>query len=56
MAKQETTRLVARSIKASDADWNHWANLAAAAGLPLTTWIKQLIRREELRIARRQKL
>jgi hypothetical protein len=59
MVKQKQSaddnRLPPRSIRVSEEDWKRWQALAERDSLPLSTWIKQVIKREERRIERRDK-
>ena len=55
MSDKQDNKLIARSFKVGQADWDRWQALAKAEGLPLSTWIKLLIRQEERRILRRDK-
>lgn len=38
-------KLIARSVKVSNADWLEWNKAAAAEGMGVSAWVRQLARR-----------
>jgi hypothetical protein len=53
-SEDEPDKLRPRSIKVSQEDWQTWGEAAKSEGLPLSTWIKQVIRRELRRMKQRE--
>lgn len=55
-SKAAGTRLVPRSLKVSDEQWQQWQAAAAAAGVPVSAWLKVLAGREIKRLKSRGEL